>query len=161
MSLSIEIFLNMSQEEIDIFFMNAAIKEAKKAFDRDEVPVGSVIVVNNKIIAKGHNQTEQLKDATAHAEMICITSAEAYYNDWRLEEATLYTTLEPCLMCAGAMLQCRIKRLVWAAEDTRVGANGSWINIFDSHPLHKIEIKKHVLKDVSSNLMKSFFQKKR
>ncbi len=161
MSLSIGNFLNLSQEEIDIFFMKEAIKEAKKAFECDEVPVGAVIVLNNKIIARGYNQTEKLKDATAHAEMLCITSAEAYYNDWRLEDATLYSTLEPCLMCAGAMLQCRIKRLVWAAEDTRIGANGSWINVFDSHPIHKIEIKKHVMKDISSNLMKTFFQKKR
>ncbi len=146
----------------DIFFMIEAIKEAKKAYSLEEVPVGAVLVYENKIIAKGHNQVEMLKDATAHAEMICLTAGSSYLNDWRLNGTTLYTTLEPCIMCAGAILASRVKRLVWSVEDIRLGANGSFINVFEKkHPMHEIEITKHVLKEISSDLLKSFFQKRR
>jgi tRNA(adenine34) deaminase len=146
----------------DNFFMFEALKQAKKAFDEKEVPIGCVIVYEDKIIARGYNQVEKLKDPTAHAEILCITSAAAYFNDWRLLDTTIYTTLEPCIMCAGAIINARISRLVWSANDTRVGANGSFIDIFEKeHPIHTLEITKNVLEDLSSDLLKSFFQKKR
>jgi len=154
--------MQTSQEEKDIFYMRQALKEAKKAFDLDEVPIGAVIVFKDKIIAKGHNQVELLKDATAHAEMICLTSASEYINDWRLNDTTLYCTVEPCLMCAGAILAARVKRIVWAAKDIRVGANGSWIDVFSKkHPMHEVEITKNILDNESSLLLKEFFQIKR
>lgn len=146
----------------DQFFMFEALKQAKKAYDEDEVPVGAVLVLNNKVIAKGYNQVEKLKDPTAHAEMIAITSGASYLNDWRLLDTTLYCTLEPCTMCAGAIMLARIKRLVWAARDIRVGANGSFLDIFEKdHPIHQLEITKNVLEENSSSLLKRFFEEKR
>lgn len=146
----------------DIFFMSEALKEAKKAYDDDEVPIGAVLVFENKIIARGHNQVEKLKDATAHAEILCLTSASAYFNDWRLNNSTLYITLEPCIMCAGAIILARVQRLVWAAKDTRMGANGSFINVFEkTHPIHNLQITSGILENESSDLMKKFFQSKR
>jgi tRNA(adenine34) deaminase len=144
----------------DILYMREALREAKIAFDADEVPVGAVLVHNDKIIARGHNQVELLRDATAHAEMLCITSGAGALENWRLLDATLYCTLEPCCMCAGAMLSSRLKRLVFAAPDLRVGACGSWIDL-PPHPIHKIEIVKGVLEAEAANLMREFFQKKR
>jgi tRNA(adenine34) deaminase len=147
---------------MDVKFMREALKEAKKAFDQDEVPVGAVLVVDGKVIARAHNQVELLHDATAHAEMLCLSAAFSYVGDWRLNEATLYCTLEPCCMCAGAMLSARLKRLVWAAPDIRLGANGSWIDLFSyKHPMHEMEITKNVLEDEAAELMRSFFQKQR
>ncbi len=152
----------MSVSERDTHFMREALKEAKKAFDRDEVPVGSVLVSNNKIIARGHNQVELLQDATAHAEMLCVTSGASVLGNWRLSETTLYCTLEPCSMCAGAILSARIKRLVWGAPDVRLGANGSWIDLFaQKHPMHTLEITSRVLEAEAADLMRTFFQKKR
>jgi tRNA(adenine34) deaminase len=152
----------MPQDKKDTYFMQEAIKEAKKAYSEDEVPVGAVLVFDNRIIARGHNQIEMLKDATAHAEMICLTSGSAHFGNWRLSDTTLYCTLEPCCMCAGAMFASRIKRLVWGARDLRVGVNGSWIDVFKKdHPMHSIEIKTNVLADQSAYLMKKFFEKKR
>lgn len=140
-------------------FMREALKEAKKAFDRDEVPVGAVLVHEGKIIARGFNQVELLKDATAHAEMLCLTSASSYLENWRLTNTTLYCTLEPCCMCAGAIMLSRISTLVWAAPDLRLGANGSFVDLFDKkHPFHTIEIRKGVLEAQSSDLMREFFQ---
>jgi len=146
-------------DELNKYFMRAALKEAKKAFDRDEVPVGAVIVHEGKIIARGHNQVELLQDATAHAEMLCLTSAASELKNWRLQGATLYCTLEPCLMCAGAMFSSRIAKLVWGAKDLRLGANGSWVDIFSQkHPLHKIEVEGGVLEAECSAIMQEFFQ---
>ena len=142
--------------------MREALKEAKKAFDQDEVPVGAVLVMNHKIIARGHNQVELLQDATAHAEIVCLTAGAGAIGNWRLNEATLYCTLEPCIMCAGAMLSSRLKRLVWAAPDIRLGAHGSWIDIFAmKHPMHAVEVTKFLLQEESSELMRDFFQKMR
>lgn len=146
----------------DIAFMREALKEAKKAFEQDEVPVGAVLVAHHKIIARGNNQVELLQDATAHAEMICMTAGAASIGNWRLSEATLYCTLEPCCMCAGAMLAARLKRLVWAAPDLRLGANGSWIDVFaEKHPMHTLEVAKGILQDEAAELMRLFFQKQR
>lgn len=143
-------------------FMREALKEARKAFAQDEVPVGAVLVHNGKIIARGHNQVELLHDATAHAEMLCVTAGASVLENWRLTDATLYCTLEPCCMCAGAMLSARLTRLVWAAPDIRLGANGSWIDVFkEKHPMHQLEITHGVLEAEAAALMREFFQKAR
>ncbi len=147
---------------LDEMFMREALKEARKAFDRDEVPVGAVLVVDGKVIARGSNQVELLQDATAHAEMICLTAGAAAMGNWRLNGAVLYCTLEPCAMCAGAMIASRLKRLVWAAPDLRVGANGSWIDLLkENHPIHRVEVSSGILCDEAASLMKVFFQKQR
>ncbi len=146
----------------DVQFMKEALKEALKAYEKDEVPVGAVLVFENRIIARGHNQTELLQDATAHAEMLCLTAGASQLSNWRLTDATLYCTLEPCCMCAGALLSSRVTRLVWGAKDLRVGANGSWSDIFSQkHPMHEIEILSGVLEEESAALLKKFFQQKR
>jgi tRNA(adenine34) deaminase len=119
-------------------------------------------VHNNKVIARGHNQVELLQDATAHAEMLCLTAGTTALGNWRLVDTTLYCTLEPCPMCAGALLSARVRRLVWGAPDLRCGANGSWIDLFaHQHPMHTIEITPRVLAEEASFLMKTFFEKKR
>jgi tRNA(adenine34) deaminase len=148
--------------EEHIRWMKEALKEAKKSFDEEEVPVGAILVRDGKILSKGRNQVELLQDATAHAEMLCLTSGASLIENWRLEGTTLYSTLEPCAMCAGAMFVSRIDRLVWGAPDLRVGANGSWIDLFaQNHPIHKIEVISGVLADECAFLMKEFFRLQR
>lgn len=143
-------------------FMLEALKEAWKAFLKDEVPVGAVLVQKGRVIARGYNQVEMLKDATAHAEMLCITSGEAALENWRLADTTLYATIEPCCMCAGAMFLSRVPTLVWGAPDLRHGANGSWINVFEKvHPTHTMTIRKGILEDYAALLLRDFFQKQR
>ncbi len=140
-------------------FMLEALKEAWKAFKEEEVPVGAVLVKDKRIIARGHNQVEMLKDATAHAEMLCLTAGANAVDNWRLAHTTLYCTIEPCSMCAGAMLLTRLPKLVWGAPDVRHGANGSWIDLFEpTHPTHALEVQKGVLEGYCSQLMKEFFQ---
>lgn len=142
--------------------MLEALKEAWKAYQSKEVPVGAVLVYQGRVIARGYNQVEMLCDATAHAEMLCITSGETALENWRLLDTTLYCTIEPCSMCAGAMLLSRVPTLVWGAPDIRHGANGSWINLFDKpHPTHSIEIRRGVLQEFCAGLMRSFFQERR
>ncbi|KAF3361418.1 tRNA-specific adenosine deaminase [Chlamydiales bacterium STE3] len=151
-----------SSVEEDEKYMFEALKEAKKAFKQDEVPVGAVLVRKGQIIARGHNQVELLNDATAHAEMLCMTAGEAVLENWRLTDSVLYCTLEPCAMCAGAMFLTRISRLVWGAPDLRHGANGSLFNLFDKvHPIHNIEVRGGVLGDFSAYLLREFFKKRR
>lgn len=143
-------------------FMLEALKEAKKAFKAEEVPIGAVLVRKGQVIARGYNQVELLNDATAHAEMLCLTTAEAALENWRLLDTTLYCTLEPCAMCAGAMFLTRISRLVWGAPDFRHGANGSLFNLFEKkHPIHSIEVTGHVLEEPCAMLVKEFFKKRR
>jgi tRNA(adenine34) deaminase len=143
-------------------FMLEALKEAWKAFQKDEVPVGAVLVHEGRVIARGHNQVEMLQDATAHAEMLCMTAGEAALENWRLADTTLYCTIEPCTMCAGAMFLTRISKLVWGAPDLRHGANGSWVDLFEkNHPMHTITVQKGVLGEFGAILMKDFFQKRR
>jgi tRNA(adenine34) deaminase len=149
-------------EAQDLLFMREALKEAKKAYDADEVPVGAVLVHKGKVIARGHNQVELLQDATAHAEMICLTAGSSVFENWRLTETTLYCTLEPCCMCAGALLAARVKRLVWGAPDLRLGAGGSWIDLFSlKHPMHTLEVVSGILEAEAADLMRQFFQQKR
>ncbi|MBX9744332.1 MAG: tRNA adenosine(34) deaminase TadA [Chlamydiales bacterium] len=143
-------------------FMREALKEALKAREKDEVPVGAVLVFEGRIIARGHNQVELLQDATAHAELLCLTAGASSLSNWRLTGCTLYCTLEPCCMCAGALFSSRIERLVWGAKDLRVGANGSWIDVFSKkHPIHQIEVTSGILEEEAASLLKRFFQKKR
>lgn len=143
-------------------FMLEALKQAWKAFKADEVPVGAVLVKEKQIIARGYNQVEMLHDATAHAEMLCLTAGEAAIENWRLKGTTLYCTIEPCAMCAGAMFLTRIDALVWGAPDIRHGANGSWVDLFaKNHPMHEIQVRKGVLQEISAGLMKDFFQLQR
>ena len=143
-------------------YMYAALQEAQKAFDDDEVPVGAVVVHKNRIIGRGYNQVEKLKDATAHAEMIAITSASNNLQSWRLNECAIYVTLEPCIMCTGALLASRINELYFAASDIKFGACGSLHNLAeDSKTNHTIKVFSGVLAKESEELLKSFFNKKR
>ena len=149
----------ITPENEDEQFMLEALKEAWKAFKADEVPVGAVLVKNKHVIARGYNQVEMLQDATAHAEMLCMTAGEAACENWRLAETTLYCTMEPCSMCAGAMFLTRVPVLVWGAPDVRHGANGSFVDLFEPvHPTHTIEVRTGVLADYCSQILKDFFQ---
>ncbi len=141
----------------DDYFMREALKEAQKAFELDEVPVGAIIVANNKIIARGHNLTEQLNDVTAHAEMQSITSAANYIGGKYLNDCTLYVTLEPCIMCAGALYWSHITKVVYGASDDKKGFTKIPEPLL--HP--KTFVTKGVLADDCSQLLKDFFQKKR
>lgn len=147
----------------DIYrFMYAALQEAEHAFEEDEVPVGAVVVHKNKIIGRGYNQVEKLNDATAHAEMIALTSASNHLKSWRLNECSIYVTLEPCIMCTGAMLSSRIENLYYAASDSKFGACGSVHNLAEnSKTNHSIKVFSGILAKESEDLLKSFFAKKR
>ena len=142
--------------------MKEAIRQAKIAAVADEVPVGAVIVHERKIIAKAHNQIETLKDPTAHAEMIAITQAtNSLHRKW-LQECTLYVTIEPCSMCAGALVLARIARVCFGAKDPKTGACGSVVNIADHRSLnHHIKVSGGILADECAALVSEFFQKKR
>lgn len=142
--------------------MREALRQARKAYAANEVPVGAIIVCEEKIIARAHNQVEMLKDATAHAEMLALTMAAAALDNWRLLESTLYVTVEPCIMCVGAIFLSRIKRVVWGADDPRQGAGGSFVDLFAKpHPIHRVEVHKGVLAEECGNLMQQFFLKRR
>ncbi len=147
----------------DIVFMNQAIREAQKAYAAKEVPIGAVIVRDSQIIARGWNQVETLKDATAHAEMLALTAAQTAMADWRLEGCTLYVTKEPCPMCAGAIVHCRPDRVVIGCPDPKGGAAGGWINLLESNPPlnHRCEVTMGVLEEESVGLLKSFFREAR
>jgi tRNA(adenine34) deaminase len=143
-------------------FMFAALQEAENALLEDEVPVGAVVVLNNRIIGRGYNQVERLKDATAHAEMIALTAASNNIGNWRLSECDIYVTLEPCIMCTGAMLSSRIKNLFFAAFDPKFGACGSIYNLADDGKYnHKINVFSGIYAEESKNLLRNFFSKKR
>jgi len=139
--------------------MRWAIREAERAFSIGEVPVGAVVVCENRIIGRGHNQTETLLDPTAHAEMIAISAAAATLHSWRLDGCMLYATLEPCAMCAGAMVLARIQTLVFGAFDPKFGACGSLRNIVQDHRMnHRLEVTSGILSAEISKMMKAFFQ---
>ena len=146
----------MTQEEKDVFYMNKAIAEAKIAFEKDEVPVGAVIVSNDKVIARAHNLTEMLNDVTAHAEMQAITSAANYLGGKYLKDCTLYVTLEPCQMCAGAMYWAQLTRLVFGASDPHRGYRKLKTTL---HP--KTKVSYSVLSNRWKLLIDAFFIKKR
>lgn len=143
-------------------FMNAAYKEAVKAYEKDEVPIGAVIVKDDKIIAGGHNEKELKNDATLHAEIIAIKKACRKIGTWRLNDCDMYVTLEPCAMCAGALIQARIRTVYIAAKDPKAGAVGSVINISDIEEFnHKINVVFGIMEDECSELLKKFFKKLR
>ena len=148
--------------KFDEMFMQEAIRQAQKAAELDEVPIGAVIVHENKIIARGHNQVEMLKDPTAHAEMIALTAATSYLSSKWLQECTLYVTIEPCSMCAGALVLARLGRVCFGAEDAKAGACGSVLNIANHKGLnHRLDVSKDILAPQCAGLMSDFFKKKR
>ena len=142
--------------------MEQAFSEAEKAYEKGEVPVGAVIVYKNAVIGRGHNLIETLQDPTAHAEMIAITAAADYLKSRRLRETAIYVTLEPCPMCAGAIVLSRIPRLIFAVSDSKAGACGTLFNIVqDAHLNHRVEIVKGIMENKCSIILTDFFQKLR
>ena len=140
-------------------FMKEALKEAKKAYDKLEVPVGAVIVKNGKIIARAHNLKETKYDTTNHAEIIAIQRASKKLKSWRLLDCEMYVTLEPCSMCAGAIINSRIKKVYIGANDEKTGAVGSVLNLFEDYTFnHKVEFEKGLLKVECENILKDFFK---
>ena len=149
----------MEQEQIHERFMREAIKQAKKAEDLDEVPIGCVIVHEGKIIARGYNKRNTMKCTLAHAELLAIRKACKKLGDWRVEECTMYITLEPCQMCAGAIVQARIPRVVIGASNKKAGCAGSIINLLQMEQFnHQVELTKGVLEEECSQMMKDFFR---
>jgi tRNA(adenine34) deaminase len=143
-------------------FMKLALEEAEKAFREEEVPVGAVIVHEERVIASAHNQREQLHDPTAHAEMIAITQAAEWLQSWRLDGCTLYVTLEPCAMCAGAIIQARIPTLVYGAADPKAGAVDTLYRMLDDQRLnHRCRTVSGVLADRCGEILSRFFQDQR
>ena len=142
--------------------MKEALKEAKKAYKKDEIPVGAVIVKNGEIIARGHNLKELKKDTTKHAEMIAIQRASKKLEAWRLEGCKLYVTLEPCTMCAGAIINARIKEVIIGTSDPKTGACGSVLNLFEDYKFnHKVEYKTGVMQAECEKILKDFFKELR
>src|SRR6266571_8251684 len=147
--------------EDDVAFMREALRLARKAYDADEVPVGAVVVRGGRIIARAFNQVELLKDATAHAEMLALTQAEAAVGDWRLNDCDLYVTKEPCAMCAGALVHVRMRRLIFGCADPRGGAAGGTINLLQLPSLnHRCEITSGVLENECAAILQDFFRKR-
>jgi tRNA(adenine34) deaminase len=146
----------------DHYFMGEALRQALKAYEAEEVPVGAVVVREGRIIARGFNQVELLKDATAHAEMLALTAAEEAVGDWRLNECTLYVTKEPCPMCAGAIVHVRIGRVVFGAGDPKAGAAGSALNLLQFPTFnHRCDITSGVREPECRDLLQSFFAEQR
>lgn len=143
-------------------FMKEAVRQAKKAYAKDETPIGCVIVYEGKIIARGYNLRNDKKNALAHAEIRAIHKASKVIGDWRLEDCTMYVTLEPCPMCAGAIVQARIKRVVIGSSNPKAGCAGSVINLLQMDGLnHKVEITRGVLEEECSHMMSGFFRELR
>ncbi|KUK55891.1 MAG: tRNA-specific adenosine deaminase TadA [Marinimicrobia bacterium 46_47] len=145
-----------------LYWMRFAYQEAEKAFELGEVPVGAVIVLNHHIIGRGHNMCETLQDATAHAEILAITAASDHLKSWRLEKATLYVTLEPCSMCAGAMINARVQTVVYGLEDPKAGACDSLYHLCEDPRLnHRLRVHNGYMRDQIKDLMEMFFQRLR
>ena len=143
-------------------YMKAALKEAQKAYDLLEIPVGAVIVKDGKIIAKAHNQKETKNDTTKHAEIIAIQKASKKLKSWRLIDCEMYVTLEPCTMCAGAIINSRIKKIYYGTQDQKTGACGSVLNLFQDYTFnHKVETEKNILQNECENILKKFFKELR
>jgi tRNA(adenine34) deaminase len=152
----------MIEPPTDDYFIREALRQAKKAYAADEVPVGAVVVRDGKIIARAHNQVELLKDATAHAEMLALTEAEAAVGDWRLIDCELYVTKEPCAMCAGALVHTRIRRVIFGCTDPSAGAGGSIMNLLQTPAFnHRCDITSGVLQNECAGILQDFFRKRR
>jgi len=146
----------------DAYFMTEALRMATRALEAEEVPVGAVVVRAGRIIARASNQVELLKDATAHAEMLAITQAEAAIGDWRLNECDLYVTKEPCPMCAGALVHVRMRRVIFGCEDPRGGAAGGVMNLLQNPALnHRCDITSGVMREQCASLLQNFFRARR
>lgn len=146
----------------DAYFMREALRMAARAYEADEVPIGAIVVHEGRIIARACNQVELLKDATAHAEMLAMTQAEAALGDWRLVNCDLFVTKEPCPMCAGALVHVRMRRVVFGCADPRGGAAGSLLNLLQNPSLnHQCDITAGVLREECANLLQSFFRERR
>lgn len=146
----------------DTYYMSTALRMAQRAAMKDEVPVGAVIVREGEVIARAFNQVETLKDATAHAEMLALTQAESVVDDWRLTDCDLYVTKEPCPMCAGAIVHCRIRRVIFGCGDPKGGAAGGFINILQMPNLnHRCVITPGILEHETAALLKEFFSRRR
>ncbi|HEY3602218.1 MAG TPA: tRNA adenosine(34) deaminase TadA [Chthoniobacterales bacterium] len=146
----------------DAYFMREALRMAARAYEADEVPIGAIVVHEGRIIARACNQVELLKDATAHAEMLAMTQAEAALGDWRLVNCDLFVTKEPCPMCAGALVHVRMRRVVFGCADPRGGAAGSLLNLLQNPSLnHQCDITSGVLREECAELLQSFFREKR
>ena len=144
------------------FFMREALKEAKKAYNKLEIPIGAVIVKNGEIIARAHNIKEEKKDTTKHAEILAIQKASKKLETWRLNDCEMYVTLEPCPMCAGALIQSRIKKVYIGTMDEKTGACGSVLNLLEDFKFnHKVEVEKGILKEECEKILKEFFIKLR
>jgi len=153
---------NLIDQPTDESFMSEALRLARKAFAKEEVPVGAVVVRAGKIIARAFNQVEMLKDATAHAEMLAITQAEAAVGDWRLNDCDLYVTKEPCAMCAGALVHVRMRRVIFGCGDPRSGAAGGTMNLLQMPGLnHRCEITGGILDQECAGLLQGFFKVRR
>jgi tRNA(adenine34) deaminase len=154
--------MNTIKDQEDIYYMKEAILEAKKAEEMGEVPIGAVIVKNKDVIAKGHNHREKNQTATAHAELLAIEEACRAVGSWRLEGCTLYVTLEPCPMCAGAIVQSRMDRVVYGASDSKAGCCGTLMNLLDEPRFnHQCSVKSGVLSEETGKMLTDFFQKLR
>jgi tRNA(adenine34) deaminase len=150
------------QQNFDERMMRQALVEAERAFAIGDVPIGAVIVHNDRIIGRGCNQREQLQDPTAHAEMIALTAAASALNSWRLLDCTMYVTLEPCPMCAGGLVNARVNRLVYGADDPKAGACGTLYNIAADERLnHRVEIVRGILAEDCAQLLRAFFAQQR
>ena len=147
----------MESPDLDTLYMQKALEQAKLAFDEDEVPIGAIVVCNNRIIGKGYNQTEKLSDVTAHAEMLAITAAASHLGGKYMDECTLYVTIEPCAMCAGAIKHARFQKIVIGATEPKTGFSNYLKEDFNT----KTEMKTGVLEAECRDLMKTFFQQKR
>jgi tRNA(adenine34) deaminase len=153
---------NLIDQPTDESFMTEALRFARKALEKEEVPVGAVVVRAGKIIARAFNQVEMLKDATAHAEMLAITQAEAAVGDWRLNDCDLYVTKEPCAMCAGALIHVRVRRVIFGCADPRSGAAGGALNLLQMPSLnHRCEITSGILGEECADILQSFFRARR
>lgn len=142
--------------------MQQALDEAAKALDSEDVPVGAIVVRKGRVIGRGYNQREKLQDPTAHAEMIALTAAATHIGHWRLEDCTMYVTLEPCTMCAGALVLARLARLVFAATDPKAGACGSLYEVtVDARLNHRVETVSGVMAEPAAELLKAFFRRRR
>lgn len=141
--------------------MKLALKQAKKAYKKDEVPVGAVIVKDGKVISKAYNLREKTNLATGHAEILAIQKANKKLKSWRLDSCTLYVTIEPCPMCAGAIVQSRIKKVVYGAQDIKSGAHQSVTNIFDLKLNHKVKVESGIMEEECGNIITAFFREKR
>lgn len=140
-------------------FMKVALREAQKAFDKEEIPVGAIIVKDGKIISKAHNKKETSKNATSHAEILAIEKACKKLNSWRLIDCEMYVTLEPCSMCAGALINSRISKIYIGTDDEKTGACGSKLNLLEDFKFnHIVQVEKYILKEECSQILKDFFK---